>query len=229
FCQEALTWRSLSHRFILPLLGIYEDESQLCLVSPFMANGTLTQWRKERTPDAVEVRRLMLEVAEGIQHLHTEGIVHGDLHGGNVLLDSEYHCKITDFGLTRHCEATIAASTRTFCHNFAAPELFGMCPICGEPECNDNHDVQHRNKTMETDVYAFGCLYYATFFGIVPFHDKTEFQIVRLSMDGKSPDRLESPEMADETWNLIQICWKSKPSERPTMDEIVETMKCFLS
>ena len=124
----------------------------------------------------------MLEVAEGIQHLHTEGIVHGDLHGvrgsilnflfvsschhhqGNVLLDSEYHCKITDFGLTRHCEATIAASTRTFCPNFAAPELFGMCPICGEPECNDNHDVQHRNKTMETDVYAFGCLYYAVRF-----------------------------------------------------------------
>lgn len=59
FRQEALTWRSLSHRFILPLLGIYEEKSQLCLVSPFMANGTLAQWRKERTPDAAEVRRLV--------------------------------------------------------------------------------------------------------------------------------------------------------------------------
>ena len=46
FCREALAWRSLSHHFILPLLGIFEVESQLFLVSPFMANGTLTEWRK---------------------------------------------------------------------------------------------------------------------------------------------------------------------------------------
>ena len=59
FCQEALAWRSLSHRFILPLLGIYEEKSQLFLVSPFMPNGTLHGWRKKHTLAVAEVHRLV--------------------------------------------------------------------------------------------------------------------------------------------------------------------------
>ena len=58
-CREALAWRSLSHRFILPLLGIYEDSSQLFLVSPFMENGALNRWRKMRTPAVAEVHRVV--------------------------------------------------------------------------------------------------------------------------------------------------------------------------
>jgi serine/threonine protein kinase len=59
FCQEALAWRSLSHRCILPLLGIYEEKSQLYLVSPFMPNDTLNRWRKKHTPPVAEVDRLV--------------------------------------------------------------------------------------------------------------------------------------------------------------------------
>ncbi len=59
FCQEALAWRSLSHRFILPLLGIYEKKLQLFLVSPFMPNGTLNRWRKKHSPAIAEVHRLV--------------------------------------------------------------------------------------------------------------------------------------------------------------------------
>ena len=59
FCREALAWRSLLHRFILPLLGIYEEESRLFLVSPFMSNGTLTDWRKNEQPSVVEINRVV--------------------------------------------------------------------------------------------------------------------------------------------------------------------------
>ena len=86
---------------------------------------------------------------------------------GNVLLDSKFHCQITDFGLTRHVEATVAMSTRAFLPNFAAPELFGMCTECCQQDCEGctlGDDAQHRSKTTKTDVYAFGCLYYAVRF-----------------------------------------------------------------
>ena len=56
-CREALTWQSLSHRFILPMLGIFEEKSQLLLVSPFMMNGNLAQWRKNSTPAMAELHR----------------------------------------------------------------------------------------------------------------------------------------------------------------------------
>lgn len=46
--REILLCRSLSDRFILPLLGIYEEKPYLFLVSPFVG-GTVTQWRKDLT------------------------------------------------------------------------------------------------------------------------------------------------------------------------------------
>ena len=50
-------WRSLRHKFVLPFLGIYRNESmdQICLVSPYMKNGTLAQWRKKANPSVAEV------------------------------------------------------------------------------------------------------------------------------------------------------------------------------
>lgn len=126
----------------------------------------------------------MLEVAEGIRYIHSEGIVHGDLHGvrilihsqsdhlilfqENVLIDADLHCQISGFGLARPSEAAVTQSTTAFSLSFAAPELFGMCIKCGRPECTgcyEGHGEQHRGKTTETDVYAFGCLYYAVRFG----------------------------------------------------------------
>lgn len=59
-CREALVWRSLSHRFILPLLGIYAAKSEVYLVSEFMSNGTITEWRKDRAQlDVAEIHRLV--------------------------------------------------------------------------------------------------------------------------------------------------------------------------
>ena len=52
-------WGSLKHKFVLPFLGIYELEGgtkpQFFLVSPFMKNGTLAQWRKEANPSTAKI------------------------------------------------------------------------------------------------------------------------------------------------------------------------------
>ncbi len=59
-CREALMWRSLTHWFILLLLGIFEENSHLFLVSPFMTNGTLAEWRrKNQPPNMAEIHRLV--------------------------------------------------------------------------------------------------------------------------------------------------------------------------
>ena len=52
-------WGSLKHKFVLPFLGIYEIEGgtvpQTFLVSPYMKNGTLAQWRKTEKPSIAEI------------------------------------------------------------------------------------------------------------------------------------------------------------------------------
>jgi serine/threonine protein kinase len=101
-----------------------------------------------------------MQVAQGVEYIHSEGAAHGDLRGvfhlkyimfnadpslqENVLLDANFQVQIADFGLTRLSEATATRSSALHV-NFAAPELF-----------EDDAAV----KTQNSDVYAFGCLYY---------------------------------------------------------------------
>ncbi|KAM6503100.1 hypothetical protein JOM56_000043 [Amanita muscaria] len=59
FLQEALAWRTLSHKYILPFIGIFVDSSQsfFSLVAPFMENGTLRDWRLNMTPSIPEIKK----------------------------------------------------------------------------------------------------------------------------------------------------------------------------
>lgn len=78
----------------------------------------------------------------------------------NILLDSELRCKITDFGLSRHVEATVTRTVAAHAINYTAPELFGMCKKCLRLNCIGCNE-RNATKTMEADVFAVGCLYYA--------------------------------------------------------------------
>ena len=48
--------------------------------------------------------------------------------------------------------------------------------------------------------------------------------IMRFITDGIRPDRLQSPAIEDQTWNLISNCWEANPSERPTMEHIMNIL-----
>lgn len=133
--RKTLAWKSLSHRFILPLLGIFEGKSQLFLVTPYMQSGTLSQWRKAQL-SSVEplVHRLvrfrylseisdemkfiyqMLEIAQGVRYIHSEGIIHGDLTGVRVLIshfDNQFICLLrTTCSSTQSSTAELLAFSR---------------------------------------------------------------------------------------------------------------------
>ncbi|KAF8341746.1 kinase-like domain-containing protein [Amanita rubescens] len=165
----------------------------------------------------------MREVAEGIAYIHSEGIMHGDLRGENIVLEDDSRCRIAYFGLTHDRDLNKSTVPFTFSPHFAAPELFGMCNNCAEPACHGcgtaDH-VQKGGKTMKTDVYAFGCLYYTIFYGQLPFEGKNYYQIMWLVTQKERPKQL-GKRMETDTWNLLLDCWKQKPSDRPSMQEIV--------
>ncbi|KAF8626086.1 hypothetical protein AX15_005084 [Amanita polypyramis BW_CC] len=209
FFRETLTWRSLRHEFALPFLGVCEAGPTLLLVTPYMKNGTLSQWRKKLDPSIVEIQKRWLRVFST------------SIYKENVLLDSNFRAQIADFGLTRRSGATVTRSEGLH-YNFAAPELFGIWDT--DDDSNSDDDTRLPARTQKSDVYAFGCLYYEIHFDIIPFASMRELQIMRLVSRGKRPPRLEGPAISDRAWSLIKRCWRKDPVRRPAMEDIVETM-----
>ncbi|KAF8631112.1 hypothetical protein AX17_005157 [Amanita inopinata Kibby_2008] len=226
FCREALIWRSLSHEYVLPFFGIHEDKprSFISLVAPFMDNGTLNEWRKNQNPSVADIRKHIQEVAEGVRYLHSEGVIHGDLRGNNILLDSKLRVQIADFGLTRHSDAT-ATKTLAFSPSFAAPELLSMFDELDDDDMDDHTETVLR--TEKTDVFAFGSLYYEIHFGAAPFEGMSDMKIIGQVRNKKRASRLQSPPIGDEGWKLISRCWRPDPARRPTMEDVVEIMTAW--
>ena len=51
-------WGSLKHNFVLPFMGIHEEEGGMAfLVSPYMKNGTVAQWRRNTNPSIAQMTK----------------------------------------------------------------------------------------------------------------------------------------------------------------------------
>lgn len=98
--REVNIWHRLDHLRVVPLRGYSLDsDGTPCLVSPWFENGdVLTYLKKHPFADR---RRLVRQVAEGLIYLHSQDVVHGDLKGGNVLVDTSGDAALCDFGLAR--------------------------------------------------------------------------------------------------------------------------------
>ncbi|KAF8316461.1 kinase-like domain-containing protein, partial [Cantharellus anzutake] len=144
--REIRVWSRLMHVNVVPLLGyVHCQNGQLGFVSPWYPEGNVIDFIKNH-PDA---NRDMIvrcaDVASGLEHLHSQNpsIVHGDIKGHNILITSDGHALICDFGLSRILDDNPTGLTSTVVGmtlRFSAPEL-----------------LHSERKTVETDVYAYGC------------------------------------------------------------------------
>ncbi|TFK36343.1 kinase-like domain-containing protein [Crucibulum laeve] len=226
FAKEAHLWYHLKHPYVLPFLGIDSElfTSSLSMVSPWMKHGTIMDFRTALGPSNINIEQRLFEIAEGLEYLHGEGVIHGDLRGGNVLIDDEWHAVLADFGLTIFSDATAAThetNPRGTCR-WMAPELL-------IPELTDLNDIR---KTEATDVYAFGCVCLELYTGMHPFSEApNEASVIYQLIIGNRPSLAALDDLEDDLKapayikTLVDGCLRRRDSERPGIAEVVIAMK----
>ncbi|KAJ7148694.1 kinase-like domain-containing protein, partial [Mycena crocata] len=209
-CQEALLWKNLDHEFIMPFIGLYPNDIEsptISMVCPFMNNGTIVDYLKKLKAARVDV--FLLQIAQGLEYLHSQSVVHGDLRGTNILIDDAGNARLADFGLASYADATLKSSARAGSTRWMAPELLS-------PE--ELHFPEFR-RTLSTDVYAFACVCYELYSGAHPFSEMGEALVIISVIAEKRPKRLAS--IPQQMWQVIQACWCQTPGERLTATTII--------
>ncbi|KAF8150262.1 kinase-like domain-containing protein [Mycena galopus ATCC 62051] len=220
FSREALIWRQLCHPNLLSFFGLYYLDNRLCLVSPWMENGNVVEFLRKHSSD-VDCLSLILDVALGLEYLHKQKVVHGDLKGINILITPSRRACIADFGLSSIINAmtvqltTSSAPTRGGTARYQAPELFEG----GSP------------NSFASDVYGFACVCYEILTGKVPFYELPNDMAVMFSVArGEHPPELPPiwtglrTSMLDGLWELLQNCWDGQAENRPTAPQIVQRL-----
>jgi len=132
----------------------------------------------------------------------------------NILLDKEYHCKISDFGLC----ITKKESTKTLTE---LAESCGTVPYMA-PELLDGDDKVPFSP--RSDVFALAIVFWELATHEIPFASHRDTRIIRsLVLDG---ERLEIPKNVPSGFRkLIKKCWEQEPKKRYTVEEIMGSLE----
>ncbi|XP_021890959.1 CBL-interacting protein kinase 2 [Carica papaya] len=233
--SEISTLLSLCHPNILQYLcGFYDEERKECFLVMELMHKDLLSYMKENSgprrrflfslPVVVD---LMLQIARGMEYLHSRNTCHGDLNPCNILLkerswtDGYFHAKISGFGLSSIKTHISRNSTKQHVSNpfiWYAPEV--LEELEHEPE-----SIPSSKHTQKADVYSFAMVCFELLTGKLPFEDG-HLQGEKMTKNIRAGERplfpFPSPKyLAD----LTRRCWHSDPNQRPSFSSICRILR----
>lgn len=197
------------HPNILPLLGItHSTDGFNVYICMELAEKSLHQFlHKERNePSPQQSTKWAIQIAQGMYHLHQNGLAHRDLKSGNILLfEDGKTVKICDFGSARPLERTNTMTGMTGTGRWMAPEF---------------NDKANTKVNQRCDVFSYGMVLYELFAHELPFSDTHELvDIVSKIRAGERPQLQKKIPLHIK--ELTESCWKQYPRDRPTFESIL--------
>jgi len=164
FDLEAKVIAKLEHTHILPVHDYGQAGNRLYLVMRYVEAGTLKDRLDAGPLELAEVKRVIRQVGGALDHAHRLGVVHRDVKPGNVLLDAQGSCYLTDFGLARIMESSV---------KLTASGVGMGTPTYMSPEQGQGGKVDARS-----DIYSLGVMLYEMVTGQVPYEAETPMAVV---------------------------------------------------
>ena len=180
------------HPFLVHLRFAFQTPTKLYLVMDYCNGGELFFHLKQAGRfEEPRARLYAAEIASALEHLHSRKIVYRDLKPENVLLDSEGHVRITDFGLAKDA-MELGDKTHTFCGtpDYLAPEI-----------------IKGAGHGRGVDWWSLGTMIYEMLGGLPPFYSENfnvmYDRILRKTLEFNPDDRFGS-DARDLLTSLLQ-------------------------
>jgi tRNA A-37 threonylcarbamoyl transferase component Bud32 len=172
FRREIRTLAFLTHRNVVKIFDLYEDDAAPWAIMEFIEGRSLKDIVQERGRLTLEETSSVLEqTADALDYLHSKGLVHLDVKPQNLLVQPDGLVKLIDFGLAQPAQTP---------QELIGGSTFGtVAYLAPEQASGEKVDVQ-------TDVYALGCVVYEMLTGRTPFDaddDTVRSDIIRAHLE----------------------------------------------
>ena len=154
--------------------------------------------------------KILLYIAKGLNYIHSQNIIHRDLHSGNILYENENDVIISDLGISKSAMESTCDEKCYGIISYMAPEI-----------------LQKKEYTISSDIYSYGMIMYEFIMGKIPFRDQKHDIYLKIKIcDGFRPSITTNA--PGGYIKLMQECWNSDPNKRPKAADIVKRLSDIL-
>lgn len=213
FDREARALAKLNHPNIVKVLDYGEHQDAPYLVMEYLKGATLKEVKK---PIRVETAvRLLRPVAEALDYIHQQGILHRDVKPSNIMLVDGKTPMLTDFGIAKWIEDETDGRSLT-----------GTGVGIGTPEYMAPEQGLGKQVDGRADMYSLTIAFYELITGQKPFRGDTALAILMKQATEPIPDpRAVVPELSESVKRFLDRALAKDPEDRyPTFTDYLRDL-----